>query len=103
MKRHFSTLLQLLILLALCACGLTKTSPSPMPSPTATKKIPVLAIVGDQDRQMDPLQAVPAYRNALAQVGNPKSRVALLPKANHGMVVSESAARKRISAGSSSM
>jgi predicted small lipoprotein YifL len=89
MKRRISTLLQLLILLALCACGLTKTSPSPLPSPTATKKIPVLAIFGDQDRQMDPLQ-VAAYRSALAQAGNPMSRVALLPKANHGMVVSES-------------
>ena len=61
-----------------------------MPSPTATKKIPVLAIFGDQDRQMDPLQAAAAYRSALAQAGNPMSRVALFPKANHGMVVSES-------------
>jgi len=90
MKRRISTLLHLLILLALCACGIVPASPSPTPSPTATKKIPALAIFGDQDRQMDPLQAAAAYHSALAQAGNPMSRVELFPKANHGMVVSES-------------
>ena len=39
---------------------------------------------------MDPLQASAAYRSALAQAGNPKSRVALFPKANHGIILSES-------------
>ena len=51
--------------------------------------IPVLAIFGDRDPRMDPIQATYAYRQALEQAGNPKSRVELFPKANHDLVVSE--------------
>ena len=53
-------------------------------------RIPVLAIFGDKDRQMDPVQGAHAYRKALERAGNPKSRVVLFPKANHGIAVSES-------------
>ena len=41
--------------------------------------IPVLAIFGDRDRQIDPIQGAYAYRKALEQAGNPKSRVELFP------------------------
>jgi alpha-beta hydrolase superfamily lysophospholipase len=51
--------------------------------------IPVLAIFGDQDRSVDPLQGAYAYRQALEQAGNPKSRVELFPKARHELIVSK--------------
>jgi uncharacterized protein len=51
-------------------------------------KIPVLAIFGDQDRQGDPLQGAYAYRKALGEAGNPKSRVEVFPNANHGIFTS---------------
>jgi len=52
-------------------------------------KIPVLAIFGDKDRQIDPLQAGYAYRKALSEAGNPKSRVEVIPNANHIMLRSK--------------
>jgi pimeloyl-ACP methyl ester carboxylesterase len=52
-------------------------------------KIPVLAIFGDQDRNIDPQQGAYAYRTALELGGNPKSKVAVFPQANHGIIVSE--------------
>jgi uncharacterized protein len=52
-------------------------------------KIPVLAIFGDKDPQIDPIQGAYAYREALKQAGNSLSRVELFSKANHGIVVSE--------------
>ena len=52
-------------------------------------KIPVLAIFGDQDRQGDPLQGALAYRKALSEAGNPKSRVEVFPNANHGIFTSK--------------
>ena len=52
-------------------------------------RIPILAIFGDRDRQIDPLQAAYAYRKALKQAGNPLSRVELFPGANHGIAVTE--------------
>jgi pimeloyl-ACP methyl ester carboxylesterase len=52
-------------------------------------KIPVLAIFGDKDPQIDPIQGAYAYREALKKAGNPVSRVELFPKANHGIAVSE--------------
>jgi len=51
--------------------------------------IPVLVLLGDQDRNMDPLQAAVAWRQALEKAGNPYSRVELFPNANHGLVFSE--------------
>jgi uncharacterized protein len=52
-------------------------------------RIPVLAIYGEQDRQIDPLQGVTGYRSDLEQAGNPKPRVELFPRAGHGIAVSE--------------
>jgi uncharacterized protein len=52
-------------------------------------KIPVLAIFGDRDRQIDPVQGAHAYGQALKQTGNLKSRVQLFPRANHGIAASE--------------
>ena len=51
--------------------------------------IPVLAILGDRDPRIDPIQAAIAYREALEQAGNPRSRVELVPGANHDMIVSD--------------
>lgn len=50
--------------------------------------IPILAIFGDRDRQIDPLQGAHAYRQALQQAGNARSRVEVF-QANHGIAVSE--------------
>lgn len=51
--------------------------------------IPVLVLLGDQDRQMDPLQAAYAWRKALGQAGNVYSRVEVFADANHSFAVSE--------------
>jgi pimeloyl-ACP methyl ester carboxylesterase len=51
--------------------------------------IPVLAIFGDKDPQIDPIQGAHAYREALEIAGNPRSRVELFHVANHGIVLSE--------------
>ncbi len=51
--------------------------------------IPVLAIYGDKDRQGDPLQGAYAYRKALNEAGNPKSRVEVFPNAEHGIFTSK--------------
>jgi uncharacterized protein len=47
--------------------------------------IPVLVLLGDQDWQMDPLQAADAWSKALQTAGNPYSRVELFPNANHDL------------------
>lgn len=51
--------------------------------------IPVLAIFGDKDRNMDSFQADLAYRNALSEAGNPKSQVEMLPNADHIILASK--------------
>ena len=51
--------------------------------------IPVLAIFGDTDRQMDPIQGAHAYREALEYAGNPRSRVEVFHAANHAIIPSE--------------
>jgi uncharacterized protein len=52
-------------------------------------KIPILAIYGEVDRQIDPLQGAYAYRKALEKAGNPHSRVEVFSNADHGIAVSE--------------
>jgi pimeloyl-ACP methyl ester carboxylesterase len=52
-------------------------------------KIPVLAIFGDKDRNMDSLQAAFAYRKALAEAGNPTSQVEVFPNADHFIFTSK--------------
>jgi hypothetical protein len=51
--------------------------------------IPVLAIFGDTDPQMDPIQGAHAYREALENAGNSRSRVELFHAANHAIITSE--------------
>src|SRR5512139_2843850 len=51
--------------------------------------IPVLAIFGGQDRQLDPLQGAFAYRKALSEAGNPKSQVEIFPNANNSIFISK--------------
>jgi pimeloyl-ACP methyl ester carboxylesterase len=46
-------------------------------------RIPVLAIFGERDTQVDPVQGAHAWRKALAQAGNPNFRVEVLPGADH--------------------
>jgi pimeloyl-ACP methyl ester carboxylesterase len=52
-------------------------------------KIPVLAIFGDKDRQLDPIQGVHAYREALAEAGNPRNQVEVFPNADHAISTSK--------------
>jgi pimeloyl-ACP methyl ester carboxylesterase len=47
--------------------------------------IPVLAIYGDRDRNIDPIQGAEAYERALAAAGNPDYHVELLPGIGHTM------------------
>lgn len=55
---------------------------------------PVLAIFGENDTQIDPRQGVEAYQSALDKAGNPFFRIALLPGANHGILLSETGCMK---------
>jgi len=55
----------------------------------AQVRIPVLAIWGERDTQLDPIRAADAYRHALAQAGNPNYRVEVLPGADHLLAPSE--------------
>jgi len=52
--------------------------------------IPVLAFFGEKDTQVDPFQGALAYREALERAGNPKSRVELIPGADHNIILSQS-------------
>jgi pimeloyl-ACP methyl ester carboxylesterase len=57
-------------------------------------KIPVLAIFGENDTQIDPRQGAEAYQSALEKAGNPFFRIALFPGANHGILLSETGCMK---------
>ena len=57
-------------------------------------KIPVLAFFGEKDTQADPFQGVAAYRAALERVGNPKSRIELIPGVDHNLIISETGCLK---------
>ncbi len=46
-------------------------------------RIPVLALFGDKDKNVNPVQGVEAYRNALKAAGNMFYRVEMIPNANH--------------------
>jgi len=52
-------------------------------------RIPVLAIWGERDTKIDPIQAAYAYRHALEQAGNPNYRVEVIPGADHTLAPSE--------------
>ena len=51
--------------------------------------IPVLAIYGDKDSLGDPFQGAYAYQKALSEIGNPKSRVEVIPNADHLLIASK--------------
>ena len=55
----------------------------------AQVRIPVLAIWGERDTQIDPIRAAYAYRDALEQAGNPNYRVEVIPGADHTLAPSE--------------
>jgi pimeloyl-ACP methyl ester carboxylesterase len=51
--------------------------------------IPVLAVFGGKDTQVDPVQGRDAYRAALASGGHPHSRVELIPGTDHNIILTE--------------
>jgi pimeloyl-ACP methyl ester carboxylesterase len=51
--------------------------------------IPVLAFFGEKDTQVNPVQGVQAYREALRRAGNPNFRVELIPGTDHNIILSE--------------
>ena len=51
--------------------------------------IPVLAIFGEKDTQVDPIQGAQAYREALERAGNRNFRVELIPGSDHNIILSE--------------
>jgi fermentation-respiration switch protein FrsA (DUF1100 family) len=52
-------------------------------------RIPVLAIWGERDTQIDPIRAAYAYREALRKGDNPNYRVEVIPGADHTLAPSE--------------
>jgi pimeloyl-ACP methyl ester carboxylesterase len=51
--------------------------------------IPVLAVFGEMDTQVDPFQGTQAYRDALSRAGNPYSRVELIAGTDHNILLSK--------------
>jgi len=51
--------------------------------------IPVLALFGALDRQVDPIQGASAFRAALEEAGNTNYQIEVIPGADHGIVLSE--------------
>jgi pimeloyl-ACP methyl ester carboxylesterase len=56
--------------------------------------IPVLAIFGEKDTQIDPFQGADAYEKALKKAKNPFYQVKLFPEADHGIILSKTGCRK---------
>ena len=51
--------------------------------------IPILAVFGERDTQVDPVQGAEAWREALAMAGNPRSRVLVFPATDHNILLTE--------------
>ena len=51
--------------------------------------IPVLAVFGEMDTQIDPFQGAKAYRDALTSAGNKSFRVVLIPGTDHNIILSK--------------
>lgn len=60
----------------------------------AQTRIPVLAIYGENDTQVDPHQGAAAYQKNLQAAGNPFYEVKILPGADHNMSLSETGCLK---------
>jgi len=58
--------------------------------------IPVLALFGEKDTQVDPFQGMQAYKNALEHAGNKNFRIELIPGVDHCMIVTKSGCLKEI-------
>ena len=56
--------------------------------------IPVLAIFGDKDTQVDPFQGAEAYEKALKKAGNQFYQVKIFPGADHGIILSKTGSLK---------
>jgi dipeptidyl aminopeptidase/acylaminoacyl peptidase len=56
--------------------------------------IPVLAVFGEKDTQIDPFQGAEAYEKALKKAGNQFYRVELFPDADHGIMIAETGCMK---------
>lgn len=56
--------------------------------------IPVLAVFGEKDTQIDPFQGAEAYEKALKKAGNQFYRVKLFPFADHGIMIAETGCMK---------
>ncbi len=51
-------------------------------------EMPVLALYAENDRQIDPVQGAATYRRLLAEANNGLSAVAVIPGADHNMILS---------------
>ena len=56
--------------------------------------IPILAIFGEKDTQVDPFQGAEAYEKALKKAGNQFSQVKLFPNADHNIILSKTGCMK---------
>jgi len=56
--------------------------------------IPALVFFGEKDTQVDPIQGVNAYKQALTTAGNKNFRVELIPKADHDIIISKTGSMK---------
>jgi dipeptidyl aminopeptidase/acylaminoacyl peptidase len=66
-------------------------------------KIPTLVVLGEKDRNVNPLQAVEAYTKALRKAGNPNFRVELIAGADHDIILCETGCQKEKKAVSKGM
>ena len=56
--------------------------------------VPVLAFFGEKDTQVDPIQGMNAYKQALTKADNKNFRVELIPGADHSIILSETGSMK---------
>jgi pimeloyl-ACP methyl ester carboxylesterase len=62
----------------------------------AEARIPVLAIFGEKDNNVDPVQGAEAYRKALKAAGNGFYRVEMIPNANHMLFATQTGCAREI-------
>jgi pimeloyl-ACP methyl ester carboxylesterase len=64
----------------------------------AETRIPVLAIFGEKDNNVNPVQGVEAYKKALKAAGNEFYRVEMIPGANHMLYATQTGCAREIMA-----
>ena len=62
----------------------------------AETRIPVLALFGEKDNNVDPVQGVEAYEKALKAAGNRFYRVAAIPNANHMLYATQTGCAREL-------